>query len=82
MYSKPFFSGTYSALVTPFLAGKLDLVSFEHLLSTQQNLEGIVIGGTTGESPTLDNSELEILAQEALKQKKLLLKLSSVPAPT
>ncbi|MDR0445175.1 MAG: 4-hydroxy-tetrahydrodipicolinate synthase [Puniceicoccales bacterium] len=70
MDPKPLFSGTYSALVTPFLAEKLDLASFEHLLTTQQNLEGIVIGGTTGESPALDNGELEILTREALEQKK------------
>jgi 4-hydroxy-tetrahydrodipicolinate synthase len=75
MNPKPLFSGTYSALVTPFLAGKLDLASFEHLLTTQQHLEGVIIGGTTGESPALDNGELEMLLKEALGQRMPSLKI-------
>ncbi|MDR3143399.1 MAG: 4-hydroxy-tetrahydrodipicolinate synthase [Puniceicoccales bacterium] len=70
MPESPDFSGTYTALVTPFLSGKLDLLSFGYLLSTQEGLEGVVIGGTTGESPTLSEGELEILIQEAQRQRK------------
>ncbi|MDR2377289.1 MAG: 4-hydroxy-tetrahydrodipicolinate synthase [Puniceicoccales bacterium] len=70
MSRPPDFSGTYTALVTPFRSGKLDLGSFGHLLATQEELEGVVIGGTTGESPTLDENEWETLIQEAQRQRK------------
>ncbi len=54
------FLGTYTALVTPFLAnGDIDLGAWEHLVEAQiaGGVEGIVPCGTTGESPAL--SELE-----------------------
>jgi 4-hydroxy-tetrahydrodipicolinate synthase len=70
MTIKSTFSGTYTAVVTPFLDGHLDLASFERLFAAQQKLDGIVIGGTTGESPTLDHDEFEILLREALRQRK------------
>jgi 4-hydroxy-tetrahydrodipicolinate synthase len=70
MTTKATFSGTYTAIVTPFLDGHLDLTSFERLFATQQKLEGIVIGGTTGESPTLEHDEFETLLREALRQRK------------
>ncbi|MDR2419925.1 MAG: 4-hydroxy-tetrahydrodipicolinate synthase [Puniceicoccales bacterium] len=70
MTTKATFSGTYTAIVTPFLGGHLDLASFERLFATQQKLDGIVIGGTTGESPTLNQNEFETLLREALRQRK------------
>ncbi|MDR0728418.1 MAG: 4-hydroxy-tetrahydrodipicolinate synthase [Puniceicoccales bacterium] len=70
MSQAPDFSGTYTALVTPFRSGKLDLGSFGQLLATQEELEGVVIGGTTGESPTLDEGEWETLIREAQRQRK------------
>jgi 4-hydroxy-tetrahydrodipicolinate synthase len=53
------FAGTYTALVTPFRNGDLDIDSFRSLIETQiaGGVEGIVPVGTTGESPTLTHEE-------------------------
>ena len=53
------FSGTYTALVTPFKSGKLDEESLENLVVDQikGGVDGVVPVGTTGESPTLDYDE-------------------------
>src|SRR5262245_3708388 len=54
------FTGTYTALVTPFTkGGKLDEAALERLIKGQikGGVDGIVPVGTTGESPTLDYEE-------------------------
>jgi 4-hydroxy-tetrahydrodipicolinate synthase len=53
------FTGTYTAIVTPFRDGKLDEVALKHLIQAQirGGVDGIVPVGTTGESPTLDFEE-------------------------
>ena len=53
------FSGTHTALVTPFHADRIDLPAFEKLIAAQiaAGVDGLVAVGTTGESPTLDNPE-------------------------
>src|SRR5687767_1373264 len=50
------FTGTYTAIVTPFKDGKLDEPALERLVKAQikAGVDGIVPVGTTGESPTLD----------------------------
>lgn len=55
------FRGTYTALVTPFRDGALDLNAFENLIEGQiaDGVSGIVAVGTTGESPTLSEDERE-----------------------
>ena len=55
--------GVYTALVTPFFKGEIDLESLERLVKNQvkRQIKGFVIGGTTGESPTLSESEWEQL---------------------
>jgi 4-hydroxy-tetrahydrodipicolinate synthase len=58
------FSGTYTALITPFCNGGLDVPAFQSLIERQiaGGVDGIVPCGTTGESPTLDTEEhLEII---------------------
>ncbi|MCX6877988.1 MAG: 4-hydroxy-tetrahydrodipicolinate synthase [Verrucomicrobia bacterium] len=58
------FSGTYTALITPFRAGELDVPAFQALIERQiaGGVDGLVAVGTTGESPTLDTAEhLEVL---------------------
>ncbi len=49
------FRGTYTALVTPFQDGALDLPALEKLIEGQiaDGITGVVAVGTTGESPTL-----------------------------
>jgi 4-hydroxy-tetrahydrodipicolinate synthase len=53
------FTGTYTALVTPFRNGGIDEPAFERLVKSQVKggVDGIVPVGTTGESPTLDYEE-------------------------
>jgi 4-hydroxy-tetrahydrodipicolinate synthase len=53
------FTGTYTAIVTPFKNGQLDKPALERLIKEQikSGVDGIVPVGTTGESPTLDYEE-------------------------
>src|SRR4051812_22131578 len=53
------FSGTYTAIVTPFRNGKLDETALEKLIQRQikGGVDGIVPVGTTGESPTVNFEE-------------------------
>ena len=53
------FSGACTALVTPFLNGKVNYPMLEQLLKRQieAGIRAIVICGTTGESPTLSDEE-------------------------
>src|SRR5438270_1292853 len=59
------FTGTYTAIVTPFKNGQLDEVALERLIKLQikAGVDGIVPVGTTGESPTVNYEEhVEIIA--------------------
>jgi 4-hydroxy-tetrahydrodipicolinate synthase len=53
------FTGTYTAIVTPFKNGKIDEAALEGLIKSQikGGVDGIVPVGTTGESPTLNYEE-------------------------
>jgi len=53
------FTGTYTAIVTPFKNGQLDVPALERLIKLQikGGVDGIVPVGTTGESPTVDYEE-------------------------
>jgi 4-hydroxy-tetrahydrodipicolinate synthase len=55
------FRGAFTALVTPFRNGGIDVSAFEQLIETQiaAGITGIVAIGTTGESPTLSHEERE-----------------------
>lgn len=58
-----FFTGTCTALVTPFLNGCVNYPMMEQLIRRQMDagIQAIVVCGTTGESPTLSDPEkLEI----------------------
>ena len=58
------FTGTYTAIVTPFKNGDIDEAALERLIKQQikGGVDGIVPVGTTGESPTVDYEEhLEII---------------------
>jgi 4-hydroxy-tetrahydrodipicolinate synthase len=50
------FTGTYTAIVTPFKNGQLDAAALQRLVrrQIQGGVDGIVPVGTTGESPTVD----------------------------
>ena len=59
------FTGTFTALITPFRDGALDHGAFKALIDRQvaAGITGIVPVGTTGESPTPDSNEhLEVIS--------------------
>jgi 4-hydroxy-tetrahydrodipicolinate synthase len=62
------FHGTFTALVTPFRDGGIDVTAFEQLIETQidAGISGIVAIGTTGESPTLSHEEREQVIRVAV----------------
>jgi len=62
------FQGSIPALVTPMRAdGSVDLDAWEGLLDfhVREGTDGVVVGGTTGESPTLEREELVALVRRA-----------------
>ncbi len=61
------FSGVTTALISPFKGGDLDLKSFKKMVHNQleQKIDGLVINGTTGESPTLNVDEIKQLFELA-----------------
>jgi len=72
------FTGTYTAIVTPFRNGNLDEPALEGLIRTQikGGVDGIVPVGTTGESPTVDYEEhihiIELAVRFANRRLKVL----------
>jgi 4-hydroxy-tetrahydrodipicolinate synthase len=66
------FRGTFTALVTPFRNGAIDVAAFEKLIENQiaAGINGVVAVGTTGESPTLSHEEREELIRLAVATAK------------
>ena len=63
---EPLFTGACTALVTPFLDGQVNYPMMEQLLRRQLDagIDAVVICGTTGEAPTLSDSEkLELFSR-------------------
>ncbi len=66
--------GTYTALITPFVDGEVDYEGLRTLIRNQitNGIDGILVLGTTGETPTLNETEQENiikLAAEEVNQK-------------
>lgn len=60
------FKGIFTAVVTPFNNdGSVDIDSFIRLLTLQQNADGIIIAGTTGEGCCIESQELSLLIKTA-----------------
>jgi 4-hydroxy-tetrahydrodipicolinate synthase len=74
MLSPSSISGAYTALVTPFSPDgtSLDVKAFEALVEWQisSGIAGLVACGTTGEAPTLSESELCTVVQKTVKVAK------------
>ena len=53
------FQGIYTALVTPFVDGKIDFASLKNLIERQcaSGVHGLVLAEITGENPTLSDEE-------------------------
>jgi 4-hydroxy-tetrahydrodipicolinate synthase len=66
------FRGIFTALVTPFRNGAIDITAFEKLIDNQiaAGISGVVAVGTTGESPTLSHEEREELIRVAIATAK------------
>src|ERR1700730_10489158 len=63
------FRGTYTALVTPFQDGEVDLPALAKLIEGQiaDGITGLIAVGTTGESPTLSPDEREQVIRIAVE---------------
>lgn len=70
--------GIYVPVVTPFNAvGEIDLESYQRYVNNiiKNNIHGLVVNGTTGESPTVNIQELQTLVNASRE----LLKSSTIP---
>ena len=70
MTAKTSFRGSFTALVTPFKNGSVDEKAFRELVEWQigEGTDGLVPGGTTGESPTLTRSEQARVVEITLEE--------------
>jgi len=70
MTIKTNFSGSFTALVTPFCNGSLDERAFRDLVEWQiaEGTDGLVPSGTTGESPTLSHEEHRLVVEWCVDQ--------------
>lgn len=69
---RPAFSGVLTAIATPFTrSGEIDQSAFKKLLKLQKQagIHGVVVAGTTGESPTLSEAERDALVLMALEER-------------
>lgn len=69
----PLFSGVCTALVTPFLNGRINFPMLEQLIRRQitSEIPAIVLAGTTGESSTLtDDEKIEIFRRGVFFSRK------------
>ncbi len=66
------FRGSMVALVTPFDNGRVDLPTVEGLIDFQLSAgtDGLVLCGTTGESPTLTDEEQSTIVELAIRKAK------------
>ncbi len=62
------FSGSITALITPFRNGEIDWTAFDNLVEYQidQGTHGVVPCGTTGESPTLTHDEHKRIVERCI----------------
>ncbi|HVM63152.1 MAG TPA: 4-hydroxy-tetrahydrodipicolinate synthase [Verrucomicrobiae bacterium] len=79
MITHPMFTGTYTALVTPFTRdGKVDEPRLRQIVEQQiaAGIDGLVPCGTTGESPTLSHEEhnhvIDLVVKFAAKRCKVI----------
>jgi len=64
------FEGAATALITPFSGGKVDFDAFERLIEFQieNGIDALVVTGTTGEAPTLTDTEHRACISFAVRQ--------------
>ena len=66
------FKGSFTALITPFKNNRLDKNAFIKLIYHQidNGTNGLVPGGTTGESPTLSHTEHREIIKICVRESK------------
>lgn len=74
MAGKADLSGTWTAIITPFSedGSRIDTAALERQLEAQKagNVTGVVVAGTTGESPTLSGPEYAALVEKVVTSAK------------
>ena len=67
------FKGSNVALITPFKDNNLDEENYIKLINfhLENNTNGLVPAGTTGESPTLSHKEHEKVIEICIKETKM-----------
>ena len=62
------FSGVWLPVITPFTAGEIDYPGYERLVDhyVRAGVAGVIPLGTTGESPTVDETEAETLIERTV----------------
>lgn len=60
--------GIWLPIITPFKDGEIDYVSYKRLIEfySSKGIAGIIPNGTTGESPTIEDNELETLIEKTI----------------
>jgi 4-hydroxy-tetrahydrodipicolinate synthase len=63
------FSGAFTALITPFKNGEVDVEALESLVEFQirQGIDGLVPCGTTGETPALSEEEDRLVVETVVR---------------
>ena len=66
------FKGSFTALITPFKNNRLDKDAYTKLIHHQidNGTNGLVPGGTTGESPTLSHAEHREIIKISVRESK------------
>ena len=62
-------AGVWLPIITPLKDGRVDLASYRGLIERylEQGISGLVPLGTTGESPTLDEDEADVIVKETVR---------------
>lgn len=62
-------NGVWLPIITPFLGDKVDFKSYEKMIDfyISKGITGIIPLGTTGESPTVDDSEFEEIVEKTME---------------
>ena len=83
-HTSPLFEGCATALITPFRNGAVDKEAFIRILRQQLKggVDALVVAGTTGESPTLTDTEKKWLFTAAVREAKTSGRLVPVIAGT
>jgi 4-hydroxy-tetrahydrodipicolinate synthase len=68
-WRREMFSGTFTALVTPFRNGEVDVEALQGLVEFQirQGVDGLVPCGTTGETPALTEEEDRLVVETVVR---------------